>query len=133
MLLFLTPTILALPPQDDVFRLDLLARKAGVQDRCIDYACMYTQHTYTPIASSSPLRIFSPLAQEKTLTRFTGHSFTPAKMCSHHDREQMHYVCWDIIHGGTGMFEETNELGKMLVDRVRKELRDLERWVHSEL
>jgi len=31
------------------------------------------------------------------------------------------------------MFEETNELGKMLVDRVRKELRDLERWVHSEL
>ncbi|KAH5008492.1 hypothetical protein HBI74_207070 [Parastagonospora nodorum] len=97
----LFPPARALPTQDDAFRVDRLIRKAGVEDRCIDYAC---------------------------------HSFTPAKMCSHDQREHMQYVCWDIMHGGTGGFGETDRLGKMLVDGVRREMRVLERWVrHTEL
>lgn len=50
-LLFLTPKILALPAQDDLFHLDLLVRKAGLEDRCIDIACTYTPlhiHSHSP-------------------------------------------------------------------------------------
>lgn len=55
-------------------------------------------------------------------------------MCSYHQREDMHYLCWDIMHGGTGGFAETDRQGGIFVEGVKREMRALERWVkHTEL